>query len=162
MAWSFESKYIWKQVHIKASTSDPIVKGRFAWWKPVSSVSNSLLAHSQLYYSPAFKPRTGSTFVTKIRIQKKLVILRHHWNPIKLVLIWKVLRQAFMSYQHLHRYNSLISSQIYFVIRMEQANSTHILPVLPVSKCSGIWNLFHHFYLAHWLFLTCLMCVGPY
>jgi hypothetical protein len=30
-----------------------------------------------------------------IRMQKILVILRLDWNPITLVLIWKVLRQAF-------------------------------------------------------------------
>jgi hypothetical protein len=39
-----------------------------------------------------------STFVTKIRMQKILVILRLYWNPIILVVIWKVLRQAFMWY----------------------------------------------------------------
>jgi hypothetical protein len=31
------------------------------------------------------------SFVTKIRMQKILVILRLYWNPITLVLIWKVL-----------------------------------------------------------------------
>jgi hypothetical protein len=36
-----------------------------------------------------------STFVTKIRMQKILVILRFYWNLITLVLIWKVLRRAF-------------------------------------------------------------------
>jgi hypothetical protein len=36
-----------------------------------------------------------STFVTKIRIQNILVILQLYWNPITLVFIRMVLRQAF-------------------------------------------------------------------
>jgi hypothetical protein len=36
-----------------------------------------------------------SAFVTKIIMQKILVILWLYWNPITLVLIWRVLRQAF-------------------------------------------------------------------
>jgi hypothetical protein len=39
-----------------------------------------------------------STFVTKIRMQKILAILRLCWNPITLVLIWKVLRKGFSWY----------------------------------------------------------------
>jgi hypothetical protein len=41
-----------------------------------------------------------STSVIKIGMQKILVILRLYWNPITLVLIWKVLRQAFRSYHY--------------------------------------------------------------
>jgi hypothetical protein len=40
------------------------------------------------------------TFVTKIGMQKILVILWLDWNPITLVLIWKVLRQAFRWYHY--------------------------------------------------------------
>jgi hypothetical protein len=41
-----------------------------------------------------------STFVTKIRMQKILVILQLYLNPITLVLIWKVLRQAIRWYHY--------------------------------------------------------------
>jgi hypothetical protein len=42
-----------------------------------------------------------STFVTKIRMQNILVILHLYWNTITLVLIWKVLRQAFTWYHYI-------------------------------------------------------------
>jgi hypothetical protein len=39
-------------------------------------------------------------FVTNIKMTKILVILRLYWNPMTLVLIWKVLRQAFRWYHY--------------------------------------------------------------
>jgi hypothetical protein len=59
-------------------------------WKFWTSVGDTFMVN----------PLRRSTFVTKIRMQKILVILRLYWNPITLVLIWKVVRQAFRWYHY--------------------------------------------------------------
>jgi hypothetical protein len=72
-----------------------------------------------------------STFVTNIRMQKILVILWLYWNPITLVFIWKVLRQAFRRFNYF-RNPSTVSSITFW-------NFLKILSVFKVFKNQSIY-----------------------
>jgi hypothetical protein len=58
------------------------------------------LYHGYQVFIPLIIYGLRPTFVTKIRMQKILVICLLYWNPITLVFIWKVLRQAFGWYHY--------------------------------------------------------------
>jgi hypothetical protein len=93
--------------------------------------------------------RTEVYFCTKIRMQNELVILRLYWNPITLVFIWKVLRQAFRWYHYF-----LNLSTFGWVISLFKIFSKYLQSLLIENNCSfGNFSSSEH----RMLFLTLSM-----